>query len=199
MDELAKEIEGMEHAQGATDAQLEALLAVFPLVPKDYIACLRLSNGVEGFVRGHGYLRLWSAQQALDFNSAYRVEEFLPDVFLFGTDAAGLGFGFSKGAVAKVISVELNAMHPDFVRDEEVGFTRFLQALSRQDVAEQEDRRPPEHLRGHVLHEKHPIALGGPSDASNRVLVPVDKHPELAVFFSRIVREVARQSSAAPS
>ena len=184
----------MELADGAPDEAIARLREAWPHpMPDDYLDTLRWSDGLEGAVAGRGYLRLWSADAAVHFNHAYHLAELIPGVFLFGGDAAGLGYGFD-GDVAErpVVSVELSGLHRRFTRTMARSFTDFLGLLASESlppgVHEPLDHRPPEWLKGYVVHHTQPIVLGGPpADPSNRVLVLQDKHPEVAVFWSRVV------------
>jgi hypothetical protein len=187
----------LERGRPASPEAIEALLAVAAWLPAEYLECLRWSDGVEGYVGGRGYLRLWSAREALSLNEAYHVPEFMPRVFLFGTDAAALGYLFDQRHSGRVQSVELAALDDEYVSEEASGFGAFIQHLA-EDGPKPEGlatNLPPDWLRGHVLHEKHPIVLGGrPDDPDNRVLVPQATHPELAVFFARTLRSVRAQT-----
>ena len=92
----------MELAQPATGDDISALhAAARGRLPEDYLLFLRSSNGAEGYVAGRGYVRLWSARDVIRFNEAYRVSEFLPDVVLFGSDAAAIGYGFDGGIIPR--------------------------------------------------------------------------------------------------
>lgn len=187
---------GMQLAGGASVEALDGLSRALPgPLPVDYIDVLRWSDGLEGYVGGRGYLRLWSAEAAVRFNLAYHVAEFVPGLFLFGTDAAALGYGFDLDvATMQVVSVELAGLHREYVEKVADSFSEFIERLSAEALpgggSELADHRPPQWLSGHVIHETHPMVHGGSvEDPANRVLVPQDKHPEIAVFWSRVVHQ----------
>jgi hypothetical protein len=194
-----------ERHAGATDVDLDALRRISPgELPQDYLSFLRWSDGAEGYVAGHGYLRLWSAQDAIRFNAAYRIAEFVPGLLLFGTDASVMGYGFDWSAGAlQIVDVELAALDREYVREVADSFAALIRLLASAPLppgaTQPTDHGPPDWLRGQVVHEKHPSVLGGPGgDPDNRVVVPADKHPELCVFFARtlrVVREEAKSRS----
>ena len=192
--DLTDLLEGVERGSGASQADLARLEANWPWLPTDYLACLSTADGCEGYIGGRAYLRLWSAEEALRFNRAYKVAEFLPSSFLFGTDASVMGYCFDQRYSARVLSVELAALDDEYLTPVAETFPGFVRCLA-DDASEPEVPRgqwgPPPHLRGHVLHEKHPVVMGGAvGDASNRVLVPVEQHPEIMVFWARTLRSV---------
>jgi hypothetical protein len=53
------------------------------------------------------------------------------------------------------------------------------------------DHRPPDWLREKVIHEKHPLVLGGdPEDPDNRVLMPRREQPRVTNLFARILHRI---------
>jgi hypothetical protein len=195
--ELRTYLETLERQAPVAETDLKNLSALFPWLPEEYIECLRWSDGIEGYVHGRGYVRLCAARAALDFNGAYHIAEFLPTGFLFGTDAGAIGYLFDQRRPAHVLSVELAALDDEYLSDTAASFGTFVRQLGEEGPEPEglTDHRPPTWLRGHVLHEKHPIVLGGPPhDPNNRVLVPAERHPELVVFFTQTLRAVRAQT-----
>ena len=187
-------LEGVALGSGASQDDLARLQASWPWLPTDYLACLSTVDGCEGYIGGRAYLRLWSAEEALRFNAAYKIPEFLPSSFLFGTDASAMGYCFDQRHSTRVLSVELAALDDEYltpVADTFPAFVRYLAEDASWPAVPKGQWGPPPHLRGHVLHEKHPVVMGGAvDDASNRVLVAVDQHPEMMVFWARTLRSV---------
>lgn len=62
-------------------------------LPQDYLKFIREHNGGEGEV-GKSYLKIWRIEELSDENLAYNVDEYAPNLFLFGSNGAGEGFGF---------------------------------------------------------------------------------------------------------
>lgn len=191
----------IERGSGATEADIDSLCNSSPgELPQDYLSFLRWADGAEGYVAGRGYVRLWSAQDVIRFNRAYQSPEFIPSVLLFGTDASVMGYGFdwSVGDV-RIVDVELAALDREYVRQVAESFSDLIRLLGSEPLpagtSEPADHGPPEWLRGKVIHEKHPVVLGGsPDQPDTRVLVPADQHPALCILFARTLREVRRKS-----
>lgn len=184
-------LQTLERHPPVNQTDLRNLATSYAWLPRAYIDCLHWSNGVEGYVGGRGYLRMWPARSAIELNAAYHVAEFLPTAFLFGTNAAGIGYLFDRRRPEHVLSVELNAMDDDYLTDVAVSLGAFVHQLATEGPEPEglQDHLPPNWLRGQVLHQKLPVILGGsPEDPDNRVIVPEEKHPELAVFWTRTVR-----------
>ena len=191
----------VERQAGATPSELDSLrLALAVPWPNDYLDCLRWANGVEGFVSGHGYLWLWPASDVPRLNAAYGVQELAPGLALFGSDAATFGYGFDFAtAGAPVVSIEMAAMHRDYLSVVASSFSEFVSCLAAEPLPEgelePEDCGPPDWLRGKIIHDKHPLMLGGsPEDPENRILIPRDLHPEATVFFARLVHKMRGRS-----
>lgn len=197
MDSLAALLASVDHHPPAAEAEIALLQHFRSWLPPEYLACLRVHNGVEGYIGGGGYLRLWTAQEAIGFNQAYNLAEFLPTVFLFGTDAAAIGYGFDDRRPGAIVSVEMAALDDEYLTVAAPSLKEFMCGLAAEEKHGREiSIDPPTWLLGHVIHEKHPVVLGGPvDDPSNRVLVPVARHPQLAVFFARTLRAVRDERS----
>ena len=191
----------IERGPGATDVDVEAVRSASPgQLPEDYLAFLRWANGAEGYVAGRGYVRLWSAQDVVRFNRAYQIPDFIPGALLVGTDASVMGYGFDWTAGdPRIVDVELAALDREYVRNVAGSFTELIRRLASEPLpagaSELADHGPPEWLRDKVVHEKHPVVLGGSADdPDNRGLIPADQHPALCIFFARTLREVRRKS-----
>ena len=77
-------------------------------LPKEYIALLRYSDGGEGRLGIQpGWLKLWSAADVLECNKGYKIEEYLPGFFGFGSSAGGelLAFDTQGGKPWKIVMI----------------------------------------------------------------------------------------------
>jgi hypothetical protein len=191
----------IERGSGAAQVDLDALRSSSPgELPQDYLSFLRWTDGAEGYVAGRGYVRLWSAQDVIRFNRAYGIRDFIPGVLLFGTDASVIGYAFDWTASAVgIVDVELAALDREDVQHAAESFAELIRLRAMDPLpvgtSEPTDHGPPEWLRAQVIHEKHPVVLGGsPDDPDNRVLVPADQHPALCILSARMLREVRRRS-----
>lgn len=62
-------------------------------LPLDYRQFMTEMDGGEGFI-GKKYLILWKAEQLLQYNQEYQVDEYAPGIFLFASSGGGEAFGF---------------------------------------------------------------------------------------------------------
>ncbi|HEY4388290.1 MAG TPA: hypothetical protein VGN34_27890, partial [Ktedonobacteraceae bacterium] len=54
---------------------------------------LRASNGLEGAIREDIYIILWKAEELIESNQGYSMEEFAPGCFLIGSDGGETSYG----------------------------------------------------------------------------------------------------------
>ena len=80
----------------ADAAAIEKLIATAGIeLPEEYVACLRYSNGGEGELGiTPGWFQLWSAEEVVDLNKEYEVEQNAPGLFAFGSSGGGEWFAF---------------------------------------------------------------------------------------------------------
>jgi hypothetical protein len=62
-------------------------------LPLDYRQFMDEMDGGEGFI-GKKYLIMWKAEQLLQYNQEYQVDEYAPGIFLFASSGGGEAFGF---------------------------------------------------------------------------------------------------------
>ena len=96
---------------------------------EDYAAFLMQSNGGEGFI-GEGYAMLWRLEELLEKNDAYKVDEYAPGLFLFGSDGGGEAFAFDirsdKRPIVSVPFIPLNHSEARFLA---MDFESFIHVL----------------------------------------------------------------------
>lgn len=68
-------------------------------LPEEFIAFFKTSNGADISTEAN-YLLLWALTDMVQLNKDYRVEEFAPDFFVFGSDGGGTAFAIEKGTSA---------------------------------------------------------------------------------------------------
>ncbi len=96
MHEWGKLLKGLEVNPAASDltiARVEKALGV--VLPADYQAFLRHSNGACGNLGGAAYTDLWTAEDVTEFTKRYR--EIVPELVFIGTDGGGQSFAFHFG------------------------------------------------------------------------------------------------------
>ena len=100
-------------------------------LPDEYAGFLKRANGGEGFI-GNAYLILWPAQELLEMNKAYQVEEYAPGLFLFGSDGGGEAFAFDiRSGMNAIVAVPFVGMDLNLARFIAPSFMPFLETLSR--------------------------------------------------------------------
>ena len=176
----------------ATDALFDTSPVPQPfldLLPNDYINAVRKFGGCEGYI-GTEYLRLHRLEELAALNTAYDVPSAAPEVVIFGSDGALEAFAFTlhELAVVKIPFIPLLFENAQVVAR---SFTDFISIMHRTGPSLDAD---PATL-GMQIHSKHPIALGGsPTDAENRVLVPPQKHAEIAQYWNNVYNLARSQS-----
>ena len=99
-------------------------------LPDDYLRFLHRFNGREGFVGPHSYVILWRLEELLKCNAGYRVSEYAPGLFFFGSDGGGEGFAFDTRFESKpIITVPFVGMDLSLVREIAPDFDKFLDLL----------------------------------------------------------------------
>ena len=80
----------------ATVSSIEAAENHFNLkLPNDYKEFLRYTNGLEGMTNKRYYIALWSAEELIELNKAYHVEEFVSNIIIIGSDGSEDAFAFN--------------------------------------------------------------------------------------------------------
>jgi hypothetical protein len=75
-------------------------------LPAPYLQAFAVANGGVGFVGKH-CLDLWKVEELLDSNKQYQVDEYVPDLFLVGSNGGGEAYTFNlakaDGAIYQVL------------------------------------------------------------------------------------------------
>lgn len=166
-------------------AVAEALSAAGLVTPPDYPDILCYANGGEGWVGEH-YLRLYPAESLPVLNEAYQVARFAPGLVVFGSTGGGEAYAFDTRK-APVEIVQLPFIPLDFKLARPMG-TTFLEFLGALAGARTNGKVPPEinlETFGKEFHELKPSFFGGdPADPQNKVIVELELHAELCVFWN---------------
>jgi len=115
----------------ATEAEIAALTEAAPFVlPPDYLELLSVTNGGEGelFLGRPEWFQIWPAQKARDHNAGYKVGEYHPGFWGFGSNGGGLMYAFRDdgNADGTVFGLPFDSIDP---RDIDVVTTRFREFL----------------------------------------------------------------------
>jgi hypothetical protein len=98
--------------------------------PSDYIEFMASSNGAEGAIGSDNYLVLWPAEQIVELNSAYEVNEFAPGLVLFGSDGADTAYAFDTRSDSVIVMVPFVGMDLDEVQHVAKTFREFVEGLA---------------------------------------------------------------------
>jgi hypothetical protein len=122
----------------ATEAAIEALAAACEFeLPSEYLCFLRYSNGGEGFLCIEPwYFQLWSAEETIEYNRGYNVEEFLPGWFAIGSSGGSEMLAIRKqdGSPCPVYMVPFIPMAESDAVQIAYDFEMFAMALGRDGV-----------------------------------------------------------------
>lgn len=85
------------HRQPPADAAIvqELLIQSELNLPKDYLDYLRFSNGGDGDLGDRvGWCSLWPAEEVIQLNRDYEIQQWVPGFFCIGSDGGGEAFVF---------------------------------------------------------------------------------------------------------
>lgn len=95
-DKIKKLLKGMNLSSPTSRdvlADVESKLGI--KLPDQYVIFMMESNGAEGNVGG-SYLAIWPAEQILQLNDEYAVNDFTPGLVYFGSDGGGMAYAFDN-------------------------------------------------------------------------------------------------------
>jgi hypothetical protein len=126
-------------APAATEAEIAALLSNSPMAfQPEYLDLLRVANGGEGELAvDPWWFQLWSTTESVENNAGYRVAEFHPQYWGFGTSGGGvmLSFVASCNKEPTVFGVPFDSIDPNDVYIVADSFRDFVLALGKPDPA----------------------------------------------------------------
>jgi hypothetical protein len=119
----------MNHKGTARIEEIEKMIGVtFPL---DYKEFMQHFNGGEGEIK-NSYVVLWKADELIDFNEAYAVNEFAPGLVLFGSDGADMAYAFDvRHEKLSIVVVPFIGMDIDGIKHCADSFIEFLKYLNK--------------------------------------------------------------------
>lgn len=104
------------------------------ILPKQYIDFMLTANGAEGDVGDNSYLVLWSAEEIIELNKDYEVNEFAPGLLLFGSNGGMDAYAFdTRRESLPIIEVPFIGMGLEEVKDCGDTFLDFLKYLYNND------------------------------------------------------------------
>jgi hypothetical protein len=116
--------------EGATTSSIENVEeTIGRRLPDSYIALMLSSNGLEGFLNDVRYLMLWPMDKLCEYNAGYNVQEWAPELWLFGSNGGDAGYAFDLScdpmcikevpflATSRDEVVEISSCFDNFVAD----------------------------------------------------------------------------------
>ncbi len=99
-------------------------------IPNEYVKFLKMFGGGEGIIGKNSYVILWSISELPDMNMLYKVKEYAPGFFIFGSDGGGEAYAFDTRTPAMPInSIPFVGMEPSLARMIASSFNTFLEVL----------------------------------------------------------------------
>jgi len=123
---------GMESGLPTTREVMEKAEAELRIkLPDQYIDFMLESNGAEGNVGAKSYLAIWSAEQIVQLNEAYAVNDFTPGLVYFGSDGGGMAYAFDNRVegIPPIVEFPFESIHVEDAKLCGNTFIEFLQNL----------------------------------------------------------------------
>jgi hypothetical protein len=113
---------------GASPHEVEAVEASIPFrLPESYRNFILKSNGAEGFLGEEHYAVFWPIEDLKQFNEEYEVHKYAPEVFLFGSNGGGEGFGFDlRNGCMPIVEIPFIGMDIKYANVVASDFSSFL-------------------------------------------------------------------------
>src|SRR5438552_7117818 len=92
-------------------AEMESFRNTCPVdLPKDYLEFVEYSNGAAGSFPNGNHIILWRIERLVERNRAYKVEDYAPGIFVFGSSGGGEAYGFDTRSSIAVIQIPFVGM-----------------------------------------------------------------------------------------
>lgn len=102
-------------------------------LPDQYISFMMESNGAEGTI-GNSYLAIWPAEQIVQLNVEYAVNDFTPGLVYFGSDGGGMAYAFDNRLEnTLIVEFPFESIHIEDAKPCGKTFVEFLQYLNCQE------------------------------------------------------------------
>lgn len=119
----------------ADESAIEALVEQSGVdLPQDYLAFLRFSNGGDGHINIEpGWFQIWPAEEVVESNQFFELEEELPGFFGFGSNGGGemLAFDMRSSQPWPVVMVPFGPLEAEFAIKIADDFLSFADAIGR--------------------------------------------------------------------
>ncbi len=93
-DSISDLLPDVEVKEPASASLLESMqMKAGRILPPAYVNILRQSNGLAGPIGKNAYIILWPIEEVIENNEDYTTREFLPGIFLIGSDGGETAYG----------------------------------------------------------------------------------------------------------
>jgi len=180
-------IEGFEKNPSADLKMIQQIIKELNLdLPSEYLDLFSFMNGGEGFI-GDNYCRLYAIEDLIPLNEAFLVKEFVPELFIFGSNGGGEAFAFNtKSSPFSILEIPFIPMDVKWAKLLGKTINEFFFHFSNSKIKSV----PPsinKALIGKEIHEIQPVVFGGsPLDPKNKILISPKDYAELVVFWNKI-------------
>ncbi len=103
-------------------------------LPQEYLAFLRFSNGGDGHISVEpGWFQIWPAEEVVETNQFFELEEELPGFFGFGSNGGGemLAFDMRGPQPWPIVMVPFGPLEAEFAVRIADDFLAFADAIGR--------------------------------------------------------------------
>ena len=120
----------------ASESAIQALVEQSGVdLPQDYLAFLRFSNGGDGHIGIEpGWFQIWPAEEVVETNQFFELEEELPGFFAFGGNGGGELFAFDMRGPQPwpIVMVPRTPLEAEFAVKIADDFLAFADAIGRE-------------------------------------------------------------------
>ncbi len=131
MDEKIKKLTNQMNLKSITlkDSAFELRDKLGANLPNDYISFLLETDGAEGAI-GSSYLVLWSLDDLLLLNDAYKVKEYAPGLLLIGSNGGDMAYAIDiRDNLYRFIEIPFIGMSISEINYCAIDFISFLEYL----------------------------------------------------------------------
>lgn len=100
------------------------------ILPAEYKIFLKLTNGGEGFIGANSYLILWPVEELIELNKSYKIDDYAPGLFIFGSNGGGEAYAFdTRMGIMDVVQVPFVGMDMALTQKIATSFDKFIEKL----------------------------------------------------------------------
>jgi hypothetical protein len=157
-------------------------------LPQDYAMFLQRTNGGDGYCNRNQYAMLWRLEELLGLNESYEIRDYVPGLFVFGSDGGGEALAFDQRADKHSI-VRVPFVGMDLGLCEQIA-RRFKDLVDFSLLEATTAAIPANRPQGMEIFEIQPIILGGsPTDPANKTFLTRKEHIQAVRYWNKIIKD----------